>query len=303
MEQSFGRSGIPGYKFNPQGIMCNEAGCNFNAIESVYGKEFLGRTVTCQFHFKNCTKNQMKNIDIHEQQTFKELCGKLCYTYTKHEYKNVSNALENLSQQNDIENWWSWWAVRWFHIVPAFCGFNISGLNLAKTGNLTIKTRCLMPLTVVAWREICLMILQDWDYEADISNTAKVSGKGMNLKQKTKQNKAEAEFVDLCMDAMCNGDMEQEAMFDLHPEKFLVPSKKAWHKVPATLSKTNPTQKRKPTKRKLHQDSENDTDDDNNDFVNVPDVIEEQKLGYNPPHLVFLFERVIVCAGCEIPFN
>ena len=71
------------------------------------------------------------------------------------------------------------------------------------------------------------MMPQDLDYEAHISSTAKVSGKGMNLKQKTKQwNKAEAEFVDSCIDAMHNGDMEQEAMFDLHPEKFLVHPKK-----------------------------------------------------------------------------
>ena len=76
----------------------------------------------------------MKNINIQEQQTFKELCGKLCYTYTKHEYTNVSNALENLCQRNDIENWWLWWAVRWFHIVPAFCGFNISGQIWPKQG-------------------------------------------------------------------------------------------------------------------------------------------------------------------------
>ena len=47
-------------------------------------------------------------------------------------------------------------------------------------------------------------------------------------------------------------------------------------------------------KRKLHQDSENDTNDNNNDFVNVTDVVEEQKLGYNPPHLVLLCERVIL---------
>ena len=46
----------------------------------------------------------MKNINIHGQQTFKELFGKLCYTYMKHEYTNVSNALENLCQQNYIEN-------------------------------------------------------------------------------------------------------------------------------------------------------------------------------------------------------
>ena len=101
-----------------------------------------------------------------------------------------------------------------------------------------------MPLAIAAWRDICLMMLQDQDYEAHISNTAKVSGKGMNLKQKAEQwNKAEAESVDLCIDVMCNGDMEQEVMFDLHPEMFLVPSTKAQHKIPATLTKTNPPQK------------------------------------------------------------
>ena len=71
------------------------------------------------------------------------------------------------------------------------------------------------------------MMLQDWDYEAHISNTGKVSGEGMNLKQKTKQwHKAEAEFVDSCIDVTCSCDREQEAMFDLHPEKFLVHPKK-----------------------------------------------------------------------------
>ena len=74
---------------------------------------------------------------------------------------------------------------------------------------------------------MCLMMLQDHDYEAHISNTGKVSGKGMSLKQKTTRwNKTEEDFVN-CIDAMQNGDIEQEAMFDLHPEKFLVPSKKA----------------------------------------------------------------------------
>ena len=29
-----------------------------------------------------------------------------------------------------------------------------------------------MPLTVAAWRDICLMMLQDQDYEAHMSNTA-----------------------------------------------------------------------------------------------------------------------------------
>ena len=65
---------------------------------------------------------------------------------------------------------------------------------------------------------MCLMMLQDRDYEAHIPNIGKVSGKGMNLKQNTARwNKAE-DFVDSCIDAMQNGDIEQEAM---------VPSKNA----------------------------------------------------------------------------
>ena len=33
------------------------------------------------------------------------------------------------------------------------------------------------------------------------------------------------------------------------------------------------------------------------------EVVEEQKLGYNPPHLVMIFDTVIVCSGCKIPFK
>ena len=64
--------------------------------ESVYGKEFLGRTVTLPISFQKLHK---KSTETHlYSQTFKELCGQLCYTYTKYEYTNVSNALENLCQ-------------------------------------------------------------------------------------------------------------------------------------------------------------------------------------------------------------
>ena len=36
--------------------MFDEAGANFNAIQAVFGKEMLAYTVTCQWHFKACTK-------------------------------------------------------------------------------------------------------------------------------------------------------------------------------------------------------------------------------------------------------
>ena len=81
MEQSFGRSKWYSW-VQIQSMRLYDAGCNFNAIESVYGKEFLGRS-HMPVSLQKLNKNQMKNINIHEQQTFKKLCGKLCYTYTK----------------------------------------------------------------------------------------------------------------------------------------------------------------------------------------------------------------------------
>ena len=135
---------------------------------------------------------------------------------------------------------------------------------------------------------MCLMMLQDWDYEAYMSNTGKVSGKGMNLKQKTARwNKAEADFVNSCIDAMQNGDLEQEAMFDLHLEKFLVPSKKAQHRVPPTFSKV--TQRCKPTKRKLAKASNDDSDSDNNDLPIMPEIPFNRKDHQEPNNFVFKY--------------
>ena len=37
-----------GYKFNPRGIMCDENRANLNATATVLGRDFLGKTVTCQ---------------------------------------------------------------------------------------------------------------------------------------------------------------------------------------------------------------------------------------------------------------
>ena len=59
----------------------------------------------------------------------------------------------------------------------------------------------------------------------------------------------------------------------------------------------------KPTKRKLAKDSDDDSDSNNNDLPMVPEVVEDQKLSYNPSNLVMLIDNLIVCSCCEIPFN
>ena len=56
-------------------------------------------------------------------------------------------------------------------------------------------------------------------------------------------------------------------------------------------------QRCKPT-RKLAKDSNDDSDSDNNDLPIVLEAVEEQILSYNPPHLVMIFDKVIVCSRC-----
>ena len=180
------KTGNPQYKFNPAGFMVNESGANFNAIEKVLGKDVAKCTVTCHWHFMSCGRNHIKDINMNERETFETLYQKICYTYTRHDYHKTTESLQTICTWNGIANWWQWWEVWHFHIVPTFWGFNLSGLSLAEVGNSSIrnKTRLPMSLVVAAWKDMLHMLLQDRDYEAFLTNTGKVSGSGLNLKQR-----------------------------------------------------------------------------------------------------------------------
>ena len=67
----------------------------------------------------------------------------------------------NSNMQNNITTWFKGWKERQFYIVPAFCQFNISGLNLVETGHSTMQTSKKLWLSVATWRDTCMMIIQD----------------------------------------------------------------------------------------------------------------------------------------------
>ena len=251
------KTGNPQYKLNPAGFIIDENGANFNAIEKVLGKDVAECTVTCQWHFMSCGRNHIKDINMNERETFKTY-QKICYTYTRHDYDKTPESLQTICTWNSITNWCQWWEVQHFHIVPAFQGFTLSGLNLAEAGNSSIrnKTRLPMSLVVAAWKDLLHMLLQDRDYEAFLTNTGKVSGLGLNLKQRrAKFQKQEAEFVDSCLECIQEGDMEKELEMETNPDEFF-PNKRAKHKVPENFDSANVVQKRKAsnkTRRKMKQ--------------------------------------------------
>ena len=58
--------GNPNYKFNPSMICTDEAGANLQGLRRVFGDAFMVRVVSCQWHFKECAKRQLKNINVND---------------------------------------------------------------------------------------------------------------------------------------------------------------------------------------------------------------------------------------------
>ena len=75
------------YKFNPIHVMFDESGANINAIERVFGKDFMARVVTCQWHFRQCAKHQLPDINPLERETFTKMVNDLCYSSTVNDYE------------------------------------------------------------------------------------------------------------------------------------------------------------------------------------------------------------------------
>ena len=99
------------------------------------------------------------------------------------------------------------------------------------------------------------MLLQDRDYKAFLTNTGKVSGSGLNLKQRrAKFQKQEAEFIDSCLECIQESDKEKELEMEMNPDEFF-PNKRAKHKVPENFDIDNVVQRKASNKNKKNNEA------------------------------------------------
>ena len=208
---------------------------------------YMGKTVTCQWNFRECAKMQLSSVNLLEKEIFKSLYSQICYASTASEYERISNNLEQICERNNIMTWWNWWKARHFYIVPAFKGFCVSGLNMEESGQSEMKTRGKMWLSVAAWRDTCTMIIQDRDYISFYTYKAKVTGKGLNLMQqrerereRERDRRAERNFINSACDTLKSGDIEAEVLIEMDPSCYFVSNKRTRHKVPAKLQQWKP---------------------------------------------------------------
>ena len=178
------------------------------------------------------------------QEDFSQLCRRWIAATTCSEYDSISAALRTLCEKSGILDWFLWWDEHKFHIVRAFRGFNLSGLNLAESGQsgMKPKTRKKLCLIDAAYKDCSQMMHQDEMYKAYIS---KEIGKGLNIRQiQERDSRAQEDRARRYADALLRGNVNAQTDDEENSERF-VPMDSARHRAPRYHSKKNPTEKRK----------------------------------------------------------
>ena len=142
--------------FNPTGWMADEAGANWAAICSVYGKESFNRTVGCQFHFKQSVNHHANQLGSSKSTVqLKKLSNDLMQATTPSLYKKCVEALKDFickkpNRRNFLNTWLEWWHHRRFHIFKAFRATNNTpSTNLAEAVHATWKCTQATNITLV----------------------------------------------------------------------------------------------------------------------------------------------------------
>ena len=155
----------------------------------------------------------------------------------------MSCCLWAICEDNNLVDWFTWWDKRQFHIIPAFRGFNLSGTNLAESGQSGMKpfTRKKMKLVDATYKDVAQMMQQDEQYRAYVGNILKEIGRGLNIRQiQERDRKSQEERAKMYSHALLHGDVN--AMTDEDDEENVpfVPTDRSRHRPPMLHSKKNP---------------------------------------------------------------
>ena len=303
-------SGKKRYKFNPWRFYVDEGGANKNAIKEVYGMKGLNKTVTCQYHFLKCAKAKQRHVKEKWRKSFYKLCKRMVKAPTRSEYEALSNLIKKICDESGLLEWFMWWDDRKFHIIPAFRGFNLSGLNLAESGQsgMKPKTRKKLKLIDAAYKDCSQMLRQDETYRAYIGNISKEIGKGLNMRQiQERDRRAQEERAKSYSRALFTGDVNAETDDDENGNQPCLPQDRAKHKAPRTYSRKNPTQKKK--RKQVEDEDENVFDSDlssihEDESEEVPGFIDEDYIrSVRATKIVRLNPTIRKCYTCDYYFE
>ena len=182
----------PNLKYQPRGFLVDSAGANFHGIHAVFGRQGVLNTATCQWHFKQCASQHLPTVPEEYQMSFKKHIKDLCMAPTEEEYSRIMIALRFICGEGNLLTWLEWWNAQKYHLIPAFQGFNIPGVNVAEIGQSALRNDCPMMLIDTTYLDAASMFIQNKQYKAFKNNTTNGCGHGPN-QRKTAENSRRAQ--------------------------------------------------------------------------------------------------------------
>ena len=327
------------YDWLPRGFLVDAAGANFHAIRNIFGRPGIKRTAVCQWHFKRCAReNMLDKISEHYQSSFIKHVNDMCEAPTEGEYMRILTALHFICEECNALQWLDWWDARRIHLIPAYRGFSIPGLNLAEAGQSTLRVDKPNMLIDAVYMDSSSMFIQNIRFRALQQNRLDDMGRGPMQREVAEKERTRQEARgDIYLDDLL-GQMNAEELKAFYSEEessedslvhIQIPSAKSKHKAPKTFCSKNPTQMTRKRKSEDVQGKENKKkksspentasqkakhsknstiqvgEDDMNAVFNVTmsETMNLRKLENNPPRIVLINNTIIKCNGCGRNFK
>lgn len=112
------------YLFNPTGLVMDEAGGNWKALQLMFGDDAIGRAVSCEFHYKQSVlRKSCKLPDGESKGTFEKLAYSLLEAKTVIVFEkrgaDMNRFIKEREEQKCLKTWVEWWDARKSHIFRA----------------------------------------------------------------------------------------------------------------------------------------------------------------------------------------
>ena len=93
--------------------------------------------------------------------SFKKHVKDLCMALTEEEYSRIMIALRVICCEGNLLTWLECWNAQKHHLIPAFQGFNIPGVNLGEIGQSALGNDHPMMLIDMAYLDVASVFIQN----------------------------------------------------------------------------------------------------------------------------------------------
>ena len=178
--------GNSSFVWSPRGIMTDENGANKNAVRAVLGQAMATRTWNCTWHCQQCAQRQSLKFPKHDRKIFLDLAKSLAKgAVTTIQYNNILCELRKMCTSTGQMKWLQFWHNRCEHFVLAFRGFFLPYMNIAESGQSSMRAQQphgkMLSLVGGVYKDISKQMRMDVMYKAADRQEAVDIGKSLNL--------------------------------------------------------------------------------------------------------------------------